>query len=96
MWVANKIWTVMISTKSAMVTVLQSVCVNVIIFHASKKKKKRKIMNKVLAVSSAQQIGIMKIPKIIYSRSESNVALTSLRENLLNEYFSRNRSVNSK
>lgn len=95
MWVANKIWTVMISTKSAMVTVLQSVCVNVIIFHASKKKK-RKIMNKVLAVSSAQQIGIMKIPKIIYSRSESNVALTSLRENLLNEYFSRNRSVNSK
>lgn len=53
-------------------------------------------MNKVLAVSSAQQIGIMKIPKIIYSRSESNVALTSLRENLLNEYFSRNRSVNSK
>ena len=39
---ANKIWTVMISTKSAMVTVLQSVCVNVIIFHASKKKKKEK------------------------------------------------------
>lgn len=92
---ANKIWTVMISMKSAMVTVLQGVCVNAIIFHAPKKKE-RKIMNKILAVSSARQIGIMKIPKIICSRSESNVALTSPRENLLNEYFSRNRSINSK
>lgn len=93
---ANKIRTLMISMKSAMVTVLQGVCVNVIIFHASKKKKKRKIMNKILAVSSARQIGIMKIPKIICSRSESNVALTSPRENLLNEYFSRNCCINSK
>lgn len=76
---ANKIRTMMISMKSAMVTVLQGVCVNVIISHASKKKKrKRKIMNKILAVSSARQIGTMKIPKIIRSRSESNVALTFL------------------
>lgn len=37
---ANKIWTVMISMKSAMVTVLQGVCVNAIIFHAPKKKEK--------------------------------------------------------
>lgn len=91
---ANKIWTVMISMKSATVTVLQGVCVDAIIFHAP--KKKRKFMNKILAVSSARQIGIMKIPKIICSRSKSNVALTSPRENLLNEYFSRNRSINSK
>lgn len=77
MWVANKIRTMMISMKSAMVTVLQGVCVNVIISHASKKKK-RKIMNKILVVSSARQIGTMKIPKVIRSRSESNVALTFL------------------